>query len=127
MALGSFLKSARKAAGLTQGELAKKASISINTVINYENNKRTPTLEIAGKLAKALCIDVQDIIEEASAPVSVEGVFEGENISVYLPAPPVEETPLQALTVAFDKLNDDGQHVAVQRVEELTEIPKYRK
>ena len=33
----------------------------------------------------------------------------------------------QRLLAVFDQLNDEGQQKAVERVEELTEIPKYKK
>ena len=33
----------------------------------------------------------------------------------------------EALLSHYDRLNDDGQEKAVERVQELTEIPRYRK
>lgn len=35
--------------------------------------------------------------------------------------------PKTKLNAAFDRLNEEGQKKAVERVEELTEIPKYQK
>lgn len=38
-----------------------------------------------------------------------------------------ELTPPNRIAVALSKLNEDGQQKAVERVEELTEIPKYQR
>lgn len=38
-----------------------------------------------------------------------------------------EKTPGNHLIEIFDTLNDDGQQKAIERVEELTEIPRYRR
>ena len=40
---------------------------------------------------------------------------------------PYSHELIYLLLTAFDKLNDEGQQKAVERVEELTEIPKYKK
>lgn len=39
----------------------------------------------------------------------------------------IEQSPLMLTLSAFSKLNPTGQQKAVERVEELTEIPKYQK
>ena len=38
-----------------------------------------------------------------------------------------EQPGRERLLDSFDRLNDTGQKVAIERVEELAEIPKYRK
>lgn len=45
-ALGEKLRKLRKAQGLTQGELAKKAGVGINTIVRYETGKNSPKVEI---------------------------------------------------------------------------------
>lgn len=37
-----------------------------------------------------------------------------------------KQTPKAQVNAAMDKLNDEGQQKAVERVEELTEIPRYQ-
>ena len=50
-----LVKEAREARGLTQGELASKASISIDTVRSIETSKiAAPSIFVAIDLAKAL-------------------------------------------------------------------------
>lgn len=59
--LASRLKEARLAAGLTQAELAEKASVSRKTINTVENGVFTPSTIIALSLAKALDLKVEDL------------------------------------------------------------------
>lgn len=59
--LASRLKEARLAAGLTQAELAEKASVSRKTINTVENGVFTPSTIIALSLAKALNLKVEDL------------------------------------------------------------------
>ena len=61
----SLLKAARKAADLTQGELAKKAGVSQGTVGNIESHARDPQVDSLAKLAFALDLLVDDLIPGA--------------------------------------------------------------
>lgn len=53
------LKNARKKAGLTQKELAKKVGISEHGYQNYETERRLPNVKIAIKIADEL--NVKDL------------------------------------------------------------------
>lgn len=53
-ALGEKLRKLRKAQGLTQGELAKKAGVGINTIVRYETGKNSPKVEILELIIKEL-------------------------------------------------------------------------
>lgn len=53
-ALGEKLRKLRKAKGLTQGELAEKAGIGINTMVRYETGKNSPKVEILELITKEL-------------------------------------------------------------------------
>lgn len=59
--LASRLKEARLAAGLTQAELAEKASVSRKTINTVENGVFTPSTIIALSLARALELKVEDL------------------------------------------------------------------
>ena len=54
MNLGERIKKIREQKGIKQYELAKKAEISVNALINYEKNKRNPPLRAVDKIALAL-------------------------------------------------------------------------
>ncbi|WP_345791501.1 helix-turn-helix transcriptional regulator [Slackia exigua] len=65
--LGETLKDLRKATGLTQGDLAKEAGISMFSVRAYEQGKRVPTDDQRAALAKAL-----NVPDEALTDFGVE-------------------------------------------------------
>ena len=48
------IRELRKAAGVSQEELAKRCGVSRQTINAIENNKYDPTLSLAFSLAKAL-------------------------------------------------------------------------
>lgn len=53
-ALGEKLRRLRKAQGLTQGELAEKVGVGINTIVGYETGKNSPKVEILELITKEL-------------------------------------------------------------------------
>jgi putative transcriptional regulator len=59
--LGSRLKEARQAAGLTQAELADKAGVSRKTINTVENGVFVPSTILALGLARALDVKVEDL------------------------------------------------------------------
>ena len=59
--LGDAVKRARGKLGLTQSEVADAANIDVRTVLNIENYKGNPKLEILFPLVRALKIDSQEI------------------------------------------------------------------
>jgi len=53
----------RKAAGLTQSELAEKVSVSRKTINTVENGVFVPTTILSLKLARALEVSVEDLFQ----------------------------------------------------------------
>lgn len=51
----------RKAAGLTQAQLAERVSVSRKTINTVENNVFIPSTTLALKLARALEVKVEDL------------------------------------------------------------------
>ena len=62
MDIGILIKQKRKAAGLTQEELAQKIGCATITIRQYESGKREPSIIVVGKLANALDVDIFDLI-----------------------------------------------------------------
>ena len=52
--LGEKLRRLRKAQGLTQGELAEKVGVGINTIVRYETGKNSPKVETLELITKEL-------------------------------------------------------------------------
>lgn len=59
--LGDVVKVAREQAGLTQAELATAINRDTRTVLNIENYKGNPKLEVLYPLVRALRIDSREI------------------------------------------------------------------
>lgn len=57
--LGTHLKAARTAAGLTQAELAERAGVSRKTINTVENGVFVPSTTLALSLARALGTTVE--------------------------------------------------------------------
>ena len=59
--LGDAVKRARGNLGLTQNEVADAADIDVRTVLNIENYKGNPKMEVLFPLVRALKIDAREI------------------------------------------------------------------
>ena len=59
--LGDVIKAARKKMDLTQNEVANTVDVDVRTIINIENYKGNPKLEVLYPLVRSLKIDVREI------------------------------------------------------------------
>ena len=103
---GQSIRKIRKDLKLTQEAFAQKCGISLTSLRRYEANERQPNIATIEGMAKSLDMTLGEFlwgVDNNSTPMK------------------------QRLIEAFDQLNEDGQGKAVERVEELTEIPKYKK
>ena len=64
------LKRWRKARVLSIKMLAERADVSPATIVNIEQNKHTPNPDTLHRLAKALNVSVEQLIEDEEMPVS---------------------------------------------------------
>lgn len=124
--IGERIKAARLNKGWTQGQLAHAVNVSSMAISRYENGSRTPNDIIVEKIAKQLDVSffelyfgmTEDEIEEDMA--AAKEAHEKRLEEHYLPG------LTKDLVVTFNQLNEAGQLKAIERVEELTEIKKYR-
>lgn len=156
MDYGANIKVARKAAGLTQKQLADRLGISFVNISQLENNQRTPSMATLQRLADALGIHIFDLtgigpeMDKYKVEIAwktgthpsdekrkeLEKAFSAGPRALYDELGDEEKQefwtilmkPLHAqLNEAFERLNEDGQEVAVQRVQELGRIPEYQR
>ena len=130
--IGNKIKNARKAKGLTQAQLAKRLGIAYQNIGQWESGKRSPKLETIKAISKALGLKDYELLD----PIAYEyGVSQGINLETWgnkmvedcLAAEGYTYSELEfSLINAFSCLNRKGQQVAVNRLQELTEIPRYR-
>lgn len=139
MTIGERIKEIRKKKGLTQKQLGEALGVSYQTIAQWENNLRNPKHETLRKLAAALDLKWYELYPEEE---------QGEVIQSYMLDKLNRERPkfrklsdseaqksgflqfdsdTDRLSYFFSQLNDEGQTVAADRVQELTEIPKYKK
>ena len=150
MTIGERIKAARKAKGLTQKQLGELCGINEANIRKYESNRQRPKIETLSKIARALGTDpyylrgdpppasddysddrLVQAINKAAECINPKGVTGMRRVNL----PPLSfegcldagSTPLWRIARAFEYLNDDGVKVAVDRVEELMDIPKYQR
>ena len=70
MTLGNNIKKYRKMLKLSQEDLAKKSNLYRNSIYNYENNKRQPSIETLNKIATALGVTVNDLIKNNTIDIT---------------------------------------------------------
>jgi transcriptional regulator with XRE-family HTH domain len=59
------LKEERRRAALTQGELAERASVGINTIVRIETGEISePRVSTLRKLANALGVEARDLLDD---------------------------------------------------------------
>ena len=69
---GKQLCTLRNAAGLSQEELAFKASLSTNHLGQIERGQKSPTLEIVAKIATALNVPLIQLFNFESTPLNTD-------------------------------------------------------
>lgn len=119
LGLGKKIKRFRTDANITQRKMAKLLGIPYSTYSNYENDNRTPDTDTLGKICDILHVSMSDLIGPIVGPM-------GNSVFVPDPEKAARGYRLNRLNTAFYELNEEGQNEAIKRVEELTEIPRYR-
>ena len=107
MNYGKRLQEIRKAQGVTQVDLAKLSGVTQAVITHYETGKRTPTLERADKLAKALGVSLDEFttsskVKPSSTPKKKHG-----------------NTRTAQIMELFDKLKTNDQRTVLSFVKGL--------
>lgn len=117
MSIGENIKEARKAAKVTQQELARMINKGTSTIQKYELNITAPPIKVIKQIALALDVDIYSLLYFDSASDLLSDKINSA----------LENGVPDSLVLAYQQLNSAGQQKAVERVEELTEIPKYKR
>lgn len=119
MTVGENIRKFRKERNLTQKQLGQKCGIDEANIRKYELGNANPKFETVAKIAKAL--DTTPLI--LFYGLDIEAQLEQEQKeSSYLIEP--DEIEHELLDV-FWELNEKGAAIALERLKELTEIPRY--
>lgn len=112
MTIGESIREARLKKGWTQKQLGDKCNMADSAIRRYESDRGNPTIETLKRIATALEVDPYSLMDFDMATAVLEDHINGR---------------AKHLLTAFDQLNEKGQSVAVERVEELGKIPEYKK
>lgn len=133
MTPGERIKQARKNAKLTQEELGRLVDVTGVSIMRYEKGERSPDYTTTCHLASALKLKIEDLMSEAAKGWYEAGYEEGydfgykEAVTGGEQSDSIIDLDMEIrLFRSLSCLNNAGQQKAVERVEELTEIPRYR-
>ena len=128
MTIGERIRNARKARNLTQKQLGELAGIAEPTIRRYELGRLKPKFETIVKIADALNESVWELYSNHELDsVTLDQFDEStKKIAYFVREYSNAEETTQRLLEAFRKLNIMGRKIAIERVEELVEIPRYQ-
>lgn len=117
--IGSSIKSAREKVGMTQKELAEKMGTTPQNISQYERNIRNPKLETRERLAEAMGLSSDTFLITYNEPQIARELEQFLEDAM--------KRRLSELENLFCSLNEDGQRVALERLDELAQLPKYQR
>lgn len=122
MTTGQRIKSARKAAKMTQAQLAEKLGVPFQSISQWERDIRNPKSETIQRIAEAIGCDIWELngVVKTISLQKMNELQSGVDSLHY-------DVNLLTLKRLFQKLNASGQEVALERIKELTEIPRYQR
>lgn len=146
MTIGERIREIRVSKGLTQKQLGEKCNMADSAIRRYESGKGNPTGKTLTRIADALQIPVYELMgyslkhdtpeNRAIADAGLRAAFGKGGAADVSEWVPVSFEQLHAeqqafldsrMKKAFSALNETGQKVACERVEELAEMPKYKR
>lgn len=142
---GDRIKYFRITKGLTQKELSDLIGVRYQTLQFWESGKRNPKIENVSKIADVLKVDLRFFYPATAEQIKqsflrqidkefATGPSDSEPSEYDAPYDDFDDFTKITLTKPewevinrFRKLSEEGQGVAIERMEELAQIPKYQK
>lgn len=121
MTIGERIRATRKDHHMTQKQLGEKCGMADSAIRKYESSTLTPKIETLQRIASALEVDINWLMNGQTLEQRDQAMKD------YVARRFTEVELEQRLRDSYDALNIAGKEKAVERVEELTEIPKYQK
>ena len=78
--IGQNIQAFRKQMGMTQEALAEKVGVARQTVVKWESGESTPDLEAAGRLADALSVSLDNLINAAEGEIEGNRAMKGKHL-----------------------------------------------
>lgn len=125
---GQLIREARNAKGLSQKELAERLGVSQARIGQYENDSGSMRINTVMSIAKALNVPYIDLMTETDMVISAIDAICRDSSKEFNINPEDIFNDLEIMMLeAFDLLNQEGQKIAIERIKELSSIPKYQK
>lgn len=132
---GQMIKKAREEAGITQEALGKAIGVSGVTIMRYEKGQRNPSSKVIGEIAEVLGEPFLKLFLAASDEFMAKtkerlrklNSSEWEEVPFDLVHADQQAHLENRMKQAFSALNEVGQKVACERVEELAKIDDYKR
>ena len=129
--MGERIQTIRISKGLTRKEVASRCKIAEQIIDDYESGRSSPEFEIMDKIAYALDVPVTAWMGYVfTGRINGRDVYEPSHdiIDVVIDEEKEDQPSIvERIFISLNQLNNAGQQKAVERVEELTEIPKYQR
>lgn len=116
--IGRIIKEKRRAAGLTQEELAKKIGCATITIRQYESGKREPGMETLIDISNALGIEIFDLVPEGQEQGNPFDELSEDQRQFILNASDGDDTLKSILTIFF-QLPDDRKILFLKKLRQL--------
>lgn len=114
--LGDNLKNYRKAAGLTQAEVAAELNLERSNISRYEANTYSPSIDVLKKMAKLFGVSLEQLLDN-EPPKPAERTAEDKLVSVYQRLS--DESKTQLMSVAYLLLSDDLKRQGIDIEQQL--------
>lgn len=133
MNIAEKLRFYRKEKYLTQKKLAELSNIAPITLQQYELGKRTPKIDNLQKIANALEVDINCLLEDTESPL-IRAINDSESDSPLFDAvkqrkltESVEFAPIDVeLIKLFHQLNEKGQEKVIEYTSDLSDNQNYK-
>lgn len=139
LSVGENIRRQRKKKGLTQKKLAEITKLNEVTIRSYEAGKYKPKIEALQKIADALEVSTDSLMNWNKEEENKRRVFykaieklnsedkEGNGDNYLNLFESILDTKKQLLISHYDNLNDIGKDKAIEQLELLAKIPEYKK
>lgn len=124
--LGEQIRQLRKSKKMNQDELAAAVGVTKASISSYETGKRIPQHHVLQAISEALDVRYMELLSYLDQKEDDVGAGTMNGLPPHMQN---SEVPglYYRMHMAFNRLSDEAQITAVERIEELAMIPKYQR
>lgn len=131
--LGNLLKELREEKNVSMDKMIEdlknlySISLAKSTISKWENNKADPSMENAKVLCNYFNVSLDYLLGLSKYKNKKEELAAYKNKMIKFSNKHDKNFYEKQLLISFNKLNEEGKDEAIKRVQELTELNKYKK